>query len=76
MYSKRSGRQFLHKKFENIHAYFDQANIEVHYTESITKFRYKITQGNIDTVQKKRYCPVLRRGMYEFESKDIDVDLF
>ena len=69
MYSKRSGRQFLHKKFENMHAYFDQANIEVHYTESITKFRYKITQGDIDTVQKKDTVQYYEEGCMNLKAK-------
>ena len=55
-------------------------NFEVHYTEAILKHRFRIIQGDIDTVQEKDIhailaCLVLRRGVYRFE-KDIDVDLF
>ena len=58
----------------------DQTNIEVHYTEAISEHQFRITQGDIDTVQEKDIhvippCPVLRRGVYEFE-KEIDGHLF
>ena len=31
----------------------DQTNIEVHYTEAISEHQFRITQGDIDTVQEK-----------------------
>ena len=31
----------------------DETNIEVHYTEAISKRQFRITQGDIDTVQEK-----------------------
>ena len=57
----------------------DQTNIEVHCTEAISKRRFRITQGDTDTVQEKDIhailpCLVLRRRVYKSE-KEIDVDL-
>ena len=31
--------------------YYDQTNIELHYTEAISKHRFRITQDDNDTVQ-------------------------
>ena len=31
-------------------SFYDQINIEVHYTEAISKHQFMITQGGIDTV--------------------------
>ena len=50
------------------------------YTEAIRKCQFRITQGDINTVQEKDIhailpCPVLRRGVYGFK-KDVDADLF
>ena len=68
--------------FEYIYKYiyYDQRNIEVHYTKAIPKRQFRITQVDINTVQEKYIhailiFPVLRRGVYEFE-KDVGVDLF
>ena len=68
------------RKMLKIQVYYDQINIEVHYTEAIRKRQFRITQGDINTVQEKDIhailpCPVLRRGVYGFK-KDVDADLF
>ena len=34
-------------------SFYDQINIEVHYTEAISKHQFMITQGGIDTVPGK-----------------------
>ena len=40
--------------------YYDQSNIELHYTEAISKHWFGITQSDIDTVQE--------RDVYSFNS--------
>ena len=57
---------FYMKIFENIVILY-QTNIETHYTKAISKHRFRITQGDIDTVQGRDIhvilpCLVLRRG--------------
>ena len=60
--------------------YYDQANIEIHYTEAISKHRFRMTKGDIDIVQENDIhvilpCSVLRRVVDEFQ-KNIDFDFF
>ena len=46
------------------YSYYDQTNIEFHYTEAVSKQRFRITQGGIDTgdIHVILPCLVLRRG--------------
>ena len=49
--------------------------------KAICKHWFRITQVDIDIVQEKDIhtifpCPVLKRGVYGFEKRQIDVDLF
>ena len=60
--------------------YYDQTNIEIHYTEAISKHRFRMTKGDIDIVQQNDIhvilpFSVLRRVVDEFQ-KNIDFDFF
>ena len=45
--------------------YYDQTNIEVHYTEAIRKHWFKITQGDTATVKEKDIHAILRPAIKE-----------
>ena len=58
--SKKVRKTVSTLKLLKILLYYDQTNIELHYTEAISKHRFRITEGENDTVQG--------RDIYSFNS--------